>query len=111
MTVSTHVLDTSIGRPAGSVHVRLLRHHAAVEWVEVADDRTNVDGRIHWPSEDGELIPGIYRLTFDIGAYFASRGVDTFYSGVAVEFVAREDTHYHVPLLVSPYGYSTYRGS
>ena len=111
MTISTHVLDTSIGRPAARVHVQLVARVESGRWQVIFEGETNADGRI--PA----LLPydrpggGEFRLSFDVAGYFASRHVDTFYSAVAVEFVAREDGHYHVPLLVSPHGYSTYRGS
>ena len=112
MTLSTHVLDTSIGRPATGVGVRLLQRATTGEWVDVAEGTTNSDGRIAaWMPQDRELRAGTYRLTFAVSAYFAVRGVDTFYTDVAVEFLARDESHYHVPLLVSPFGYSTYRGS
>jgi 5-hydroxyisourate hydrolase len=109
MTLSTHVLDTSIGRPAVGVRVRLLQRLPAGDWGDVAEAATNADGRVAaWPAS---LLAGTYRLTFAVSAYFAARGVETFYTDVTVEFVARDAGHYHVPLLVSPFGYSTYRGS
>ena len=112
MTVSTHVLDTSIGRPAASVAVRLERKEDG-RWIDVAEDSTNGDGRV------ASLLPpgappaaGSYRLSFDAGAYFQRRGVESFYSTIAIEFVTRDAAaHYHVPLLLSPFGYATYRGS
>jgi len=109
MTLSTHVLDTSLGRPASGVRVRLSQRSAAGEWAEVADGTTNNDGRIAaWTQP---LPAGTYRLTFGVSAYFAARSIETFYTDVTVEFIARDEGHYHVPLLVSPFGYSTYRGS
>ena len=109
MTLSTHVLDTSIGRPASGVRVRLSQRLPQGDWGDVADGTTNSDGRIAgWPRP---LAAGAYRLTFDVSAYFAARRLETFYTDVTVEFVARDEGHYHVPLLVSPFGYSTYRGS
>jgi 5-hydroxyisourate hydrolase len=112
MTISTHVLDTSIGRPAGGVTVRLT-HLEGASWTLVSQAVTDADGRV------AALVPGsrpaaegAYRLSFDVAAYFAERQQDTFYAEVAIDFVVRDASqHYHVPLLVSPYGYSTYRGS
>jgi len=112
MTVSTHVLDTSIGRPAASVIVQLQRQSGAA-WTDVSTAVTDKDGRV------SALFPpsahpgaGGYRLTFDVGEYFRGRGVESFYSRVSIDFVVRDAAaHYHVPLLLSPYGYSTYRGS
>lgn len=112
MTISTHVLDTSAGRPAANVAVRLLRLENS-SWTAIADAVTNADGRV--PAllpAGGSTAAGTYRLTFDVMAYFAGRGQETFYTTIAIEFVVREAAqHYHVPLLLSPFGYSTYRGS
>ncbi|MGQ0837819.1 hydroxyisourate hydrolase [Actinokineospora sp.] len=102
MTLSTHVLDTSRGKPAAGVAVR---HEARRdgEWRPVGDKRTDDDGRIAgWAAEPGE-----HRFVFDTGAYL---GPDAFYPEVVVAFRA-SDGHYHVPLLINPFGYSTYRGS
>jgi 5-hydroxyisourate hydrolase len=110
--LTTHVLDTMHGRPAAGVALRLLK---AGE--EVAQAVTNADGRCDGPLLGGEALKaGAYRLEFDVGAYYRAAGVDlarpAFLETVAVEFsIAEAGTHYHVPLLVSPYGYSTYRGS
>jgi len=112
MTISTHVLDTSLGRPAAAVAIHLLRQQGS-NWIEVFRGETNDDGRV--PALLPAAVPGAagaYRLTFDIGAYFQRYGVDSFYSTIAVDFTVRDPgPHYHVPLLVSPFGYSTYRGS
>ena len=112
MTISTHVLDLSSGRPAAGVSVRL-DHHDGARWLPISDGKTNADGRL--PTMVASAVPlpaGKYRLIFDTGAYFAARHLDTFYPRTIVEFMAAEESaHYHVPLLVSPYGYSTYRGS
>ena len=104
-TLSTHVLDTGEGRPATGVTVVL--ESAAGEVLKVA--RTDADGRIGSLSE--ELAPGAYRLRFDTGAWFAEAGVEAFFPEVAVAFTIAADDHFHVPLLLSRYGYSTYRGS
>jgi len=112
MTISTHVLDTSIGRPACAVAVQLLRQQGST-WIEVFRGETNGDGRVPalLPHEMAGTA-GAYRLTFDIAGYFHRRAVESFYSTVAIDFTVRDATsHYHVPLLVSPFGYSTYRGS
>ena len=108
--ITTHVLDTARGRPAEGVPVRLER--AAEEgWVEVAEGETDADGRVSdLHPRPPEVAP--YRLTFDTGAYFSAAGVRGFYPEVSVHFVVdRPDEHYHVPLLLNPFGYSTYRGS
>jgi 5-hydroxyisourate hydrolase len=105
--VSTHVLDTGRGRPAAGVPVRLDRHDGAT-WRPLAEDVTGADGRLgDLPAPDA----GAYRLRFGTGRYFAALEVETFYPEVSVVFtVAVPGEHHHVPLLVSPYGYSTYRG-
>jgi 5-hydroxyisourate hydrolase len=111
VTISTHVLDTSLGRPAAGVAVRL-EHHDGARWLPVGDAVTNADGRVQSLVTAGVQLPaGKYRLIFEIGSYFASRKLDTFYPRAIVEFLAPDAGHLHVPLLVSPYGYTTYRGS
>jgi 5-hydroxyisourate hydrolase len=112
MTISTHVLDTSSGRPASGIAVRLHRLDGGV-WVDVSGAETDADGRVAALLPAGvAAAPGRFRLTFDAAAYFAARGQDTFYASIAIDFVVRDGSqHYHVPLLLSPFGYSTYRGS
>ena len=105
MSVSTHVLDAVAGRPAAGVAVRL---YAGDELVVrgVTDD----DGRCRLA--EGATAPGTHRLVFDTGAWFAARDVPTFYPEVTLTFaVADPAQHHHVPLLLSPFAYSTYRGS
>lgn len=112
MTISTHVLDTSIGRPAAAVAVQLLRQQGS-SWIEMFRGETDADGRV------AALLPestsagaGAYRLTFDVGGYFHSKGAASFYTTISIDFtIQAAEGHYHVPLLVSPFGYSTYRGS
>ena len=108
--ITSHVLDDSIGRPAVGVAVRLLDFDQAL----IAEGRTDADGRI--ASLGPELLAtGTYHVVFDTGTYFAGRGVDTFYPSVtitiAVDSGGESAPHYHVPLLLSPFAYSTYRGS
>jgi 5-hydroxyisourate hydrolase len=105
MTVTTHVLDTARGRPAAGVAV-LLERVAGDGWEHVGRGQTDDDGRVRDLPPTGA---GRHRLIFDTGAYF---GDDAFYPQVTVEFRLDEgEDHYHVPLLLSPFGYSTYRGS
>jgi len=111
--ITTHVLDLSRGRPADGVPVTLEMQAGKDQWKEIAIGATNADGRVSslLPTGD-EPAAGVYRLSFDTGSYFRGKGVKSFYPGVAVVFeVANPAEHYHVPLLLSPYGYSTYRGS
>jgi 5-hydroxyisourate hydrolase len=108
VSLSTHVLDTQRGRPAAKVPVRLDRHDGQT-WEPLAEEPTDADGRVRALPADR---PGTYRLRFGTGPYFAGLGTETFYPEVAVVFTITDAAeHYHVPLLVSPYGYSTYRGS
>lgn len=108
--ITTHVLDTSIGRPAAGVAVRLERLTPEAS-VELGASLTNQDGRAA-DLVAGPIGAGRYRLIFDTGAYFAGRGVACFFPEVAVVFEINQGTdHHHVPLLLSPFGYSTYRGS
>ena len=112
MTISTHVLDTSIGKPAASVTVQLQRQSGTM-WTDVSEGITDKDGRVAalWPPA-AEGSAGAYRLVFGVGEYFAARGVESFYTRVSIDFIARDAAaHYHVPLLLSPHGYTTYRGS
>src|SRR5919202_1505119 len=111
--ITTHVLDTARGRPAAGVHVVLEVLRADGVWREVGRGTTDADGRARELLPEGfAFAEGSYRLTFDAGAYFDSQGAATFYYEITIAFVVRDaGVHYHVPLLLSPYGYSTYRGS
>jgi len=110
MSISTHVLDTSIGRPATRIAVRL--EWEAAGWADISSTVTDTDGRAVLVPKGMTVEPGTYRLTFDVAAYFQERAVEAFYRRIAVEFVVRDAaSHHHVPLLLSPFGYSTYRGS
>jgi 5-hydroxyisourate hydrolase len=109
--ISTHVLDTARGHPAEGVEV-VLEHDASGAWRELGRGITDGDGRVR------ELLPagaalddGRYRLTFDTGQYFRVVGDAAFYPEVIVVFTVAGGEHHHVPLLLSPFGYSTYRGS
>jgi 5-hydroxyisourate hydrolase len=111
MTISTHVLDTALGRPAPRVAVQLLWQQGS-NWIEVFRGETNDDGRVPALLTGKSGDTGAYRLTFDAGGYFQRQGMESFYATIAIDFIVRDgESHYHVPLLVSPYGYSTYRGS
>lgn len=110
-SISTHVLDISRGKPAAGVPVTIERKEDG-GFTRVRAGETDADGRIKDLVAEGELTEGTYRVTFDTGAYFAAAGVEGFYPEASVVFVVRDaSAHYHVPLLLSPYGFSTYRGS
>jgi 5-hydroxyisourate hydrolase len=108
VTLSTHVLDATAGAPAAGVDVTV-ESLVDGDWHRSAAGSTDADGRVR---ELGALGVGTHRLTFDTGGYFARAGVRAFYPQVTVTFeITDADAHYHVPLLLSPFAYSTYRGS
>jgi 5-hydroxyisourate hydrolase len=111
--ISTHILDLVHGKPAKGVPVRLEKQNAAGDWRLLAQARTDQDGRCAQLLPSGENVsPGIYRLSFDTGNYYGRQKIDTFYPVVEVIFQARDgELHFHIPLLLSPNGYTTYRGS
>jgi 5-hydroxyisourate hydrolase len=109
--ITTHVLDAVSGRPAVGVRVTLESTRPDGSWIELDDGATDADGRITRLGPEVVEI-GHYRLRFDTGTFFALAGVDTFYPEVVLTFtVSDADAHYHVPLLLSPFAFSTYRGS
>ncbi len=109
--LTTHVLDTSIGSPGKNISVQLLQQ-LNNDWQAIAQGITDADGRITdlLPPEK-LLAPGNYKLVFETGSYFSASNVKGFYPEVEIQFKVVDDAHYHVPLLMSPFGYSTYRGS
>ncbi|HWM89850.1 MAG TPA: hydroxyisourate hydrolase [Thermoanaerobaculia bacterium] len=107
--ITTHVLDTSRGRPAAGVPVVLEVWEDG--WKEMGRGLTDADGRAK-QLLDSPLRAGVWRLTFDLSTWFALQGRESFYPMACIVFHVRDaDQHYHVPLLLSPFGYSTYRGS
>ena len=110
--ITTHVLDISLGRPAANVYVTLEALVGGTSWKEAGRAATDNDGRVKTFYGGSALLAGTYRLSFDTHAYFAARQIDALYPQVIIIFeVKNSREHYHVPLLLSPYGYSTYRGS
>src|SRR5262245_40324771 len=111
--ISTHVLDTSRGVPAAGVPVTLHRSGEGGAWVLVASHKTDAEGRVR------SLLPaatslgaGVFRLRFDVASYFGAGAIKSFFPFVEVAFEVTEPSrHHHVPLLISPFGYSTYRGT
>jgi 5-hydroxyisourate hydrolase len=104
-TISTHVLDTALGHPAAGVRVTLQNAQGAA----IGSAVTDADGRAR--DFAGTLLPGSYKLRFDVGAYFRDSSRECFFDDVLVSFHIDGTGHYHVPLLLSPFGYTTYRGS
>jgi 5-hydroxyisourate hydrolase len=111
--ISTHVLDLVRGKPAKDVSVRLDRREASGNWCTVTSARTDQDGRCAQLLPDETAFPpGIYRLTFETASYFVAQKIDGLYPLIEVTFqVSDGESHFHIPLLLSPNGYTTYRGS
>ncbi len=110
--ITTHVLDVSIGKPAAGVPVVLEVEDVGTGWKHLGRGTTDKDGRLRDLLAAGALVEGTYRLTFDTHTYFADRKIEGLYPQVSVVFSVRESSkNYHIPLLLSPFGYSTYRGS
>ena len=112
-TISTHILDTSRGRPAAGIRISLERLNAGEGWSPLAQADTDDDGRVkEFVLTEPDLGPGTYRLVFAVEKYFKELNQQSFYPEVSVAFLIEPGAgHYHVPLLISPFGYSTYRGS
>jgi 5-hydroxyisourate hydrolase len=111
--LSTHVLDTTLGLPAAGVRVRLAYAELGDKWEQVSETATDADGRCaNLLAPHAVLQPGQYRLSFETGAYHAAQSARGLYPSVEITVTVRPgDTHLHVPLLLSPNGYTTYRGS
>lgn len=112
-SISTHILDVVHGKPARDVPVRLEKQNAAGDWRLLTSTRTDQDGRSAQLLPEGDdLSTGVYRLIFDTAVYYAMQKIDFLYPTVEVTFQVRAgESHFHIPLLLSPNGYTTYRGS
>jgi 5-hydroxyisourate hydrolase len=107
VSITTHILDLARGKPAADVTIQLLAPDGGVR-----HGRTDADGRCRDLLAPGPLLVGTWRLEFDIGSYQRSLGNEPFYPRAVIEFLVSEpNQHFHIPLLLSPFGYSTYRGS
>ncbi|MDP3543746.1 MAG: hydroxyisourate hydrolase [Elusimicrobiota bacterium] len=110
-TITTHILDTSIGRPASGVTL-ILAKGSGGGWATVGRGATDLDGRCKTLVKgNAKLKKGVYRLTFGVASYFRRTRQNAFYPSISIVFTVRDSRHHHVPLLLSPFGYSTYRGS
>jgi 5-hydroxyisourate hydrolase len=108
--VTTHILDTGTGRPASGVKATL-EAKSATGWQEIGSGTTDADGRIKNLGPE-QVEAGTYRISFETGSYFGEQGTETFFPSVELTFAVKDPAeHYHVPLLISPFAYSTYRGS
>jgi 5-hydroxyisourate hydrolase len=109
--LTTHILDTTAGKPAAGVQI-VLYQQQATGWKEIVRGITNQDGRItDWLPKEDLLAAGLYKLKFETGEYYKQLMIPSFYPFVEVVFSIIDGSHYHVPLLLNPFGYSTYRGS
>ena len=109
-TITTHILDTTKGKPAAGISIILYKLDNA--FTEIARGTTNSDGRIpDLLPKDKTLAKGIYKMRFEVKPYFEKDSITTFYPFVEITFEINSNGHYHVPLLLNPFGYSTYRGS
>ncbi len=109
--ITTHVLDTTIGKPGEGIHIELQEQQNNM-WQTIAEGTTNADGRIADLLEKDEVLaPATYRMVFHTGKYFESNKQKVFYPVVHIHFQTVDQSHYHIPLLLNPFGYSTYRGS
>ena len=108
--ITTHVLDTRLGRPAANIEVTLYRVDGDGR-TELSRGVTDADGRIADLAPNRSVDPGRYALRFATGPYFEAQGIDAFYPWVEIVFTLADGGHHHVPLLLSPFGYTTYRGS
>lgn len=110
--VTTHILDTSLGEPASNVEVQLYSY-SNNEWNELGQGKTDSDGRVtNLIDSDQSLEAGEYKLRFEIASHYSSNNTESFYPFIDIVFkISAGGQHYHVPLLLNPFGYSTYRGS
>lgn len=109
--VTTHILNTATGKPAAGVALRL-EQKAGADWQILGQGITNADGRVaDLLAKDTIPEPGEYRMIFETAPYFEAQNIATFYPLVEIRFYIRDAAHYHIPLLLSPFGYTTYRGS
>lgn len=113
MRISTHVLDTAKGKPSAGMPVRLSRREPSGAWRHLASSQTDSEGRcVQLLPENEKLAPGEYRLAFDTASYYAAQKIDGLYPSIEITFQVRSgESHFHLPLLLSPNGYTTYRGS
>lgn len=111
--LSSHILDINTGRPAEGVTIVLSKLNDQKAWTQVEDKTTDANGRVKdfLEQRPGVSHQGIYKLTYLVGSYFEAQSQESFYPFIEVVFEIKDDSHYHVPITLSPYGYSTYRGN
>ena len=110
--LSSHILDITSGKPAPNVKITLSKQDPKGNWTVLEEKFTDDNGRIKdFLKQDGKSKTGIYKMTYHVSPYFAKKNQPTFYPFIEVVFELKDDQHYHVPITLSPFGYSTYRGS
>lgn len=110
--LSSHILDIHTGKPASGVNIILSKQDTSGQWSIVEERMTDVNGRVKdFLEETPDGHRGIYKLTYMVGPYFELQGQDSFYPFIEVVFQIKDNAHYHVPITLSPYGYSSYRGN
>lgn len=111
--ITTHLLDLSSGKPASSVPVTLEIREGEQSWKLLGSGTTDADGRVkNLLPENSRLLPGTYRISFQVSRYFRAQKIESFFPEASIVFTVHDTAqHYHVPLLLSPHGYTTYRGS
>ncbi|MFK8101071.1 MAG: hydroxyisourate hydrolase [Saprospiraceae bacterium] len=109
--ITSHVLDTSLGKPGSNLHIEL-QAMTDDTWQTIGSGLTDDDGRVSTLLADDQILaPGNYQLLFHTGSYYEAQAIASFYPEVRIQFRVIDASHYHVPLLLNPFGYSTYRGS
>ena len=111
--LSSHILDISTGKPAPDVFIKLEKLNKDNKWETIRTLKTDNNGRVtdFLPYENNKNNNGVYKLTFETKPYFDNSHIDTFYPFIEVVFAIKDEAHYHVPITISPYGYSTYKGN
>lgn len=109
-TISCHILDTSIGLAAANIDITVYRLNES-EWKSITKTTTNSDGRCSQIVNIEQFLTGLYKLSFDVKPYFERKGIKSFYPYIEIVIECVAEEHYHIPLLLSPFGYTTYRGT
>ncbi|XP_017490777.1 PREDICTED: 5-hydroxyisourate hydrolase-like [Rhagoletis zephyria] len=110
-TISAHILDTTVGQAAPNVNITIYRLEGGNDWQKLNVETTNPDGRVNQLVSASQYKAGIYKLDFDVASYNAERGVKSFYPFIEIVVQCERNQHYHIPLLLNPFGYTTYRGT
>ncbi|XP_039960768.1 5-hydroxyisourate hydrolase [Bactrocera neohumeralis] len=110
-TISAHILDTTVGQAAANVNITVYRLEGENNWQKLSEATTNQDGRVNQLVPATRYKSGIYKLHFDVKPYHTERGISSFYPFIEIVVLCEHGQHYHIPLLLNPFGYTTYRGT